>query len=106
MGSVAHPAVKTAIALSLRQSLDFMMNLSGRAQRADAGLGRAKDTLSLGCMPPLTRGDAQGGDQDQDEGGPKRDTPPNCRDKSFEDGDHGVRPVRWSSIRAALARKA
>ena len=59
-GSVAHPAVKTAITLSFRQSLDFMMNLLGCAQRADAGLGRTNGKLCLGCVAPLAGGDAQG----------------------------------------------
>ena len=47
-GSVAHPAVKTAITLSLRQSLDLMVNLAGCAQRPDAGLRRANGKLCLG----------------------------------------------------------
>jgi uncharacterized protein len=40
-------------------------NLSGYAQRANAGLGCANGKLGLGCMPPLACGDAQSGDQDQ-----------------------------------------
>lgn len=92
-GSVAHPAVKTAITLSLRQSLDFMANLSGCAQRADASLGSANGKRGLSCMPPLARGDAQGGDKDQTKGGPKRDALAKCGGEPPEKGDHGVRPV-------------
>ena len=70
-----------------------MANLSGCAQRADTGLGRAKDKLGLGCLAPLARGDAQGGDQDQTKGGPQRDALPKSGDEPPEKGDHGVRPV-------------
>ena len=105
-GSVAHPAVKAAITLSLRQSLDLIANLSGCAQRADTGLGRAKDKLGLGCLAPLARGDAQGGDQDQTKGGPQRNALAKGRGEPSDNGDHGVRPVRWSSIRAARAFQA
>lgn len=92
-GSVAHPAVKTAITLSLRQSLDLMANLSGSAQRADASLGRANGELGLGCLAPLACGDAQGGGQDQNEGGTQRNALAKSGDEPSDDGNHGVRPV-------------
>lgn len=60
-----HPAVKAAITLSLRQSLDLMVHLSGCAQRANAGLGRANGKLGLSCVAPALFCDAQGGGQDQ-----------------------------------------
>ena len=42
----------------------------------------------------LARGDAQGGDEDQDEGGPQRNALAKSGDEPPDDGDHGVRPVR------------
>jgi hypothetical protein len=47
-----------------------MVNLAVCAQRADAGLGRANGKLCLGCVAPALFCDAQGGDEDQEEGGP------------------------------------
>lgn len=83
-----------------------MANLSGCAQSADTGLGRTSCKLGLCCVAPQTESDAQSGDQDQTKGRPEGDALAKCGDEPPDDGNHGVRPVRWSSIRAARAFQA
>jgi hypothetical protein len=57
------------------------------------GLGRTSCKLSFGCVAPQTESDAQGRDQDQTKGRPKRDTMAKGGDEPPDRGDQGVRPV-------------
>ena len=83
-----------AITLSIRHSLNVMANLPGCAQRTDAGLGRPDGEVCLSRMPPLTSGDAQSREQDQEKRAPKQGTSAKCRYDPRDEANHGVRPVR------------
>lgn len=75
-------------------------------QRPNAGLGTADGKLRLGRMAALAGGHAQGGEEDQDQPTPKEGTATDGGEDPRDEQDYGVFPVRWSSIRAARARRA
>jgi hypothetical protein len=104
--SVAHPALKATVAISRAGSLNIMAYVLGGLERADAGVGAADGIARLGGSAPLPHGDPERGDESQSEATKESGLPSKPCEEGCGEPDHGVRPVRWSSIRAARALRA
>ena len=104
--SVAHPALKATVAISRAGSLNIMTNVLGGLERADAGVGAADGVVGLGSSAPLPHGDPERGEKSDGQAAIESGAPAETGDERCDQPDHGVRPVRWSSIRAARPLRA
>lgn len=92
--SIAHPAVKTAITLIIRQVFNVMGDLMGCAQGPNAGRCRTGGERGLCLPPPLTGRNAQGGHHNHAKRTPERCAATNGGNEAHSKGDHGVFPDR------------